>query len=170
MPDEKAVEQWSEEFISKLSRVTMKNRVVQFHDRLDPQEELKEDVSPLKALQNSVLQFGEVLTAIQQQLKSQYSEMNRKKLKKEGKLVQGNANLVQHQNKYQQQLHFDDPNDEITRQTIEMLNKKMQGEQRKIEELQQVAKDVLAQVDQVFQQAIDKLTNKKDQVPNQPQA
>ncbi len=119
-------------------------------------------MSPLEALQNSVLQFGEVLTAIQQQLKKQYNDMSRKKLKKENKLVQGNANLVQSQNKYQQQLKFDDPNEKLTRQMIESLGKEMQAEEKKIQDLQQVAKDVLAKVDQVFQQAIDKLTSDKD--------
>ena len=66
LPDEKAVEGWCEEFITRLARTCMKNRVIQYHERLDPQEELKDEVSPLEALQNSVLQFGEVLTAIQQ--------------------------------------------------------------------------------------------------------
>ena len=69
--------------------------------------------------------------------------MNRKKLKKENKLVQDNANLVESQNKYQQQLKFDDPNVEITKQTIEMLNKKIQAEEQKIKELEEVTKDVL---------------------------
>ena len=94
--------------------------------------------------------------------------MNRKKLKKENKLVQDNANLVESQNKYQQQLKFDDPNVEITKQSIDMLNKKMQAEEQKIKELEEVTKDVLAKVDQVFQQAIDKLTKKEDEQPNQP--
>ena len=66
LPDEKAVEQWSEGFISRLARVCLKNRVVQYHDRLDPQEESKAEISPLQALQNSVVQFGEILTATQQ--------------------------------------------------------------------------------------------------------
>ena len=70
--------------------------------------------------------------------------MNRKKLKKENKLVQDNANLVESQNKYQQQLKFDDPNVEITKQSIDMLNKKMQAEEQKIKELEEVTKDVLA--------------------------
>ena len=62
--------------------------------------------------------------------------MNRKKLKKENKLVQDNANLVESQNKYQQQLKFDDPNVEITKQSIDMLNKKMQAEEQKIFKIQ----------------------------------
>jgi len=70
--------------------------------------------------------------------------MNRKKLKKENKLVQDNANLVESQNKYQQQLKFDDPNVEITKQSIDMLNKKMQAEEQKIKELEEVTKDVVA--------------------------
>ena len=64
LPDEAAVEQWSEGFIGRLARACMKNRVVQYHDRLDPQEESKDEVTPLQALQNSVVQFGEVLTTI----------------------------------------------------------------------------------------------------------
>ncbi len=64
LPDEQAVEQWSEGFISRLARACMKNRVVQYHERLDPQEEFKDEVTPLQALQNSVVQFGEVITTI----------------------------------------------------------------------------------------------------------
>ena len=64
LPDEAAVEQWSEGFIGRLARACMKNRVVQFHDRLNPQEESKDEVTPLQALQNSVVQFGEVITTI----------------------------------------------------------------------------------------------------------
>ena len=70
--------------------------------------------------------------------------MKRKKVKMETKLAQNNANVVQSNNKYQQQLQFEDPNDEVTKQTIETLNKKMQAEEQKINDLQQVAKGVLA--------------------------
>ena len=70
--------------------------------------------------------------------------MKRKKVKMETKLAQNNANVVQSNNKYQQQLQFEDPNDDFTRASIEMLNKKMQAEEQKINDLQQVAKDVLA--------------------------
>ena len=63
LPDEKSAEQWSEDFISRLARTCMRNRVVQYYERLDPQEENKNEVTPLRALQNSVVQFGEVLTA-----------------------------------------------------------------------------------------------------------
>ena len=55
LPDEKAVEQWSEGFISRLTRMCMQKRVVQFHQRLDPQEESKAEITPLQALQNSVV-------------------------------------------------------------------------------------------------------------------
>ncbi len=70
--------------------------------------------------------------------------MSRKKTQLEDELAQNNANVVQSNNKYQQQLQFEDPNDEITKQTIETLNKKMQAEEQKINDLQQVAKGVLA--------------------------
>ncbi len=70
--------------------------------------------------------------------------MNRKKTQLEDELAQNNANVVQSNNKYQQQLQFEDPNDDFTRASIEMLNKKMQAEEQKINDLQQVAKDVLA--------------------------
>ena len=52
--------------------------------------------------------------------------------------------MIQSQNKYQQQLKFDDPNVEITKQSIDMLNKKMQAEEQKIKELEEVTKDVVA--------------------------
>ena len=70
--------------------------------------------------------------------------MSRKKTQLEDELAQNNANVVQSNNKYQQQLQFEDPNDDFTRASIEMLNKKMQAEEQKINDLQQVAKDVLA--------------------------
>ncbi len=45
----------------------------------------------------------------------------------------------------------------------------MQAEEQKINDLQQVAKDVLAKVDQVFQEAVDQLLGKKEQQKPQNQ-
>ena len=50
----------------------------------------------------------------------------------ETKLAQNNGNLIQSNNKYQQQLQFEDPNDDFTKAAIEMLAKKMQAEEQKI--------------------------------------
>jgi hypothetical protein len=54
------------------------------------------------------------------------------KLKMEVKLAQNNTNPIQSNNKYQQQLQFEDPNDDFTKTAIEMLAKKMQAEEQKI--------------------------------------
>ena len=95
--------------------------------------------------------------------------MSRRKTQMEDELAQNNANLIQSDNMYQQQLQFEDPNDDFIRQSIEMLNKKMQAEEQKISNLQQVAKDVLAKVNKVFQEAVEQLTgNKRQEPPKQP--
>jgi hypothetical protein len=61
--------------------------------------------------------------------------MKSEKLKMEAKLAQNNANPIQSNNKYQQQLQFEDPNDEIFKNIIEIYTKKMQAEEQKISNL-----------------------------------
>ena len=45
--------------------------------------------------------------------------MSRRKTQMEDDLAENNANLIQSNNMYQQQLQFEDPNNELIKQSIE---------------------------------------------------
>ena len=163
LPDEQAVEQWSEGFISRVARACMRNRVVEYHERPATQEESKGEISPFQALQNSVVHFGEILTATQQPFKKQIDVISRKKSLLEENLAQSNDSLNQSNDKSHEQLHFEDP-DDFLRAAIELLDRKMQAEKQKIKDLQQVSNDVLIKVNEVLQTAVNQLLGNNDDV------
>jgi hypothetical protein len=61
---------------------------------MQPLEESKDSVTPLKALHNSVVEFGEVITAIKQQSHKQIDALGRKKIQLESELNQNGDNLI----------------------------------------------------------------------------